>query len=92
MRARLIVLVLVITLLASGVGLSATDSFAVPWWTVDGGGAAPALSGGTLTLQGTVGQPDAGVLGNGRFSLNGGFWNPSTSNPPRQLYLPVVVR
>jgi hypothetical protein len=92
MKGKLIVLLLVITLLASGAGLAATDSISLPWWTVDGGGAAPALSGGGLWLHGTTGQADAGTLSNGRFSLSGGYWNPSTANPTRWVYLPIVAK
>jgi len=44
------------------------------WHTVDSGGAM-GVSGGTLTLGGTIGQPDAGgPLTGGSFTLHSGFW------------------
>ncbi|MEN3000855.1 MAG: hypothetical protein ABDI19_03310 [Armatimonadota bacterium] len=44
------------------------------WGTIDGGGITFA-TGGTFTLGGTVGQPDASdALTGGPFSLTGGFW------------------
>lgn len=46
--------------------------------TVDGGGGRSA--GGTLTLTGTIGQPDAGTLTGGALSLQGGFWAASGSD------------
>jgi hypothetical protein len=92
MNGRLIALALVILLLASGAALSAPEGFAIFWWTVDGGGAVPALTGGTLSLQGTLGQPDAGMLSNGRFSLEGGFWVPSIGDSTRWVYLPIVIK
>jgi hypothetical protein len=46
--------------------------FNLPWFTFDGGGGRS--SGGSLEVVGTVGQPDAGVMSGGEFSLNGGFW------------------
>ena len=45
--------------------------YTIDWWTVDGGGGMDG-SGGTFTLSGTAGQPDAGTLGGG--ILEGGFW------------------
>jgi uncharacterized repeat protein (TIGR01451 family) len=60
-----------------GILLAATSasaqSYAIPWWTVDGGGTMTA-SGGTYSLSGTAGQPDAGVLSGGAYSVAGGFW------------------
>ena len=41
-------------------------------YTIDGGGGAS--SGGSFVLTGTAGQPDAGLLTGGSFSLAGGFW------------------
>lgn len=47
--------------------------FALDWFTLDGGGGSSA--GGAYTLQGTIGQPDAGALGGGSYALQGGFWS-----------------
>ncbi len=41
--------------------------------TIDGGGVMFS-TGGDLELSGTIGQPDAGVMGGGDFTLTGGFW------------------
>ena len=63
-------------LLAAAVLILASPAHAVldlSWFTIDGGGAT-ACAGGTLTLGGTVGQPDAGALAGGAYSLLGGFW------------------
>ncbi len=46
--------------------------------TIDGGGVIHS-NGGTFELSGTIGQPDAGVLVGGGFTLTGGFW---FSTPP----------
>ncbi|MDX2199572.1 MAG: hypothetical protein SF069_11450 [Phycisphaerae bacterium] len=62
----------VAALVAAG-GLAATQAqFAVPWFTIDGGGGTS--SGAGFTVSGTIGQPDAGVLTGGGFTLSGGFW------------------
>lgn len=52
---------------------AATDAFTLSWWSVDGGGGIS--SGGTFTLTGTTGQPDAGTsAGNGQ-EADGGLWS-----------------
>jgi hypothetical protein len=48
------------------------QSLAIDWYTIDGGGGASA--GGSFSLTGSVGQPDAGAMAGGAFSLQGGFW------------------
>jgi hypothetical protein len=50
----------------------AGDDFDLSWHTIDGGGGTS--TGGDLSLSGTMGQPDAGVMSNGPFTLVGGFW------------------
>jgi hypothetical protein len=47
--------------------------FAIGWATVDGGGTISAAGGG-YELGGTIGQPDAGTLTGGSYTLEGGFW------------------
>ncbi len=52
---------------------AAYGQFEIPWFTVDGGGAV-ATAGGGYELSGTIGQPDAGVMSGGSYTLRGGFW------------------
>ena len=60
------------------------------WSTVDGGGYTFS-AGGAYSLGGTAGQPDAGVLEGGDYSLAGGFWGGALAVRYR-IYLPLVVR
>jgi len=49
---------------------------AIDWRTVDSGGGMNSV-GGTFSLSGTIGQPDAHivpVMAGGAFELRGGFW------------------
>ncbi len=77
MRRKSKILLAVLVLLAGFTvfnqkGFSQEPIFQLPWFTFDGGGGRS--SGGNLELAGTAGQPDAGVLTGGSFSLSGGFW------------------
>lgn len=47
------------------------------WHSVDGGGSA--LVAGEWSLDGSVGQCDAGELAGGAWSMSGGFWPGATS-------------
>ena len=48
-------------------------NYTVDWFTIDGGGGTS--TGGSFTLSGSVGQPDAGAaMTGGGFTLVGGFW------------------
>ena len=67
----------------------ASGSYEIPWFTVDSGGATIG-AGGEFTLGGTVGQPDAGALSGGEYTLLGGFW--AGSGPGNFSYLPVILR
>jgi hypothetical protein len=60
------------------------------WHTVDGGGGAS--QGGTFTLRGTIGQPDAGVLAGDGYALSGGFWGGGAGPVEYEVYLPLVIR
>jgi hypothetical protein len=50
----------------------AWGQYAINWATIDGGGGTSA--GGVYSVTGTVGQPDAGSLSGGKFTIQGGFW------------------
>ena len=63
----------------------AAQSYSLGWYTIDGGGGVS--SGGSYTLNGTVGQTDGGAaLSGGNYSLQGGFWPgivvPSSGSAP----------
>ena len=50
----------------------AWGQYSIDWSTIDGGGGTS--TGGVYTVSGTIGQPDAGRLSGGNFTLQGGFW------------------
>lgn len=49
------------------------QSFTIDWHTIDGGGGTS--TGGVYSVSGTIGQPDAGVMSGGGYSIIGGFWS-----------------
>jgi hypothetical protein len=51
----------------------AAQQFSINWFTIDGGGGTS--TGGTFSVSGTVGQPDAGRASGGNFAVEGGFWS-----------------
>jgi hypothetical protein len=65
------------------------DTYDLSWYSIDGGGATNS-TGGAYSLSGSVGQPDAGALSGGTYTLNGGFWGGATVS--YNVYMPVVMR
>ncbi len=63
----------VIAAVAVVVGAGGDPDFDINWHTIDGGGLMRS-TGGDFELSGTVGQPDAGSMSGGDFTLTGGFW------------------
>ena len=89
----LVIVGLVLTVsTGEGLLLAAADAFDLAWWTVDGGGGTSA--GGSYSLSGTLGQPDAASgaasLSGGSYQLSGGFWT-QPGMQSHTLFLPVVV-
>jgi hypothetical protein len=64
-------------------------TYSLTWSTLDGGGEMYS-AGGAYTLGGTVGQPDAGVLKGGAYTLAGGFWGGASA--VHRLYVPLLLR
>ena len=59
----------------SGARGQTLPTYDIPWYTMDGGGGRS--SGGSLDLDGTIGQPDAGgPMTGGVWDANSGFWHP----------------
>jgi hypothetical protein len=94
MRHLLIATVMLLALLAlATLVLAQSGPLAIPWSTIDGGGATLS-TGGAFALSGTVGQPDAGALSGDVYSLKGGFWEATIGLGGRAgtIYLPLVRR
>lgn len=77
-------------LLVVGVAIAAPLAYTLDWWTADSGGGSS--SGGSYSLSGTIGQPDAGLLTGGQYTLGGGFWAGGAWTPENRLYLPLIRR
>lgn len=90
MRVRLVVVVSLCVLMLTITAVVLAQSgggFDLSWWTVDGGGGR--LTGDGFTLEGSVGQPDAGPLQGGGYVLYGGFWNPEGTASPEPTRTPT---
>jgi len=60
--------------------------YSISRWTVNGGGIS---LGGPYALSGTIGQPAAGKLTGGTYTLKGGFWS---SVAGYMIHLPIIRR
>jgi len=91
--SRLTLLAILIALaLAVGAAAQSGGGYDLTWNTVDGGGYTWSTGGG-YALGGTVGQPDAGVLQGGGYTLVGGFWGGAVGAVAQyRVYLPLVLR
>ena len=91
---RLLWLILALLFL-SGIPLAQSGGgYELAWSTVDGGGVTFSL-GGPFGVGGTAGQPDAGLMSGGPYTLGGGFWGggPVTAvEYEYDTYLPLVLR
>ncbi len=65
------------------------QSYNIDWYKIAGGGGTS--TGGTYTVSGTIGQPDAGgPLTGGKYSLMGGFWAIYAVNLPGAPVLTIT--
>jgi hypothetical protein len=65
--------------LAAALGTRA-QSFSIDRFAIAGGGGTS--TGGLFAVSGAIGQPDAGVMSGGNYSLSGGFWGAVQTPPP----------
>ena len=99
MRRRILIHLLLLmgaaTLAWGGLEVVSAQSgvYDLSWNSVDGGGAKSTNNG--YAVQGSIGQPDAGQLGGGSYSLRGGFWGGAGIEPItvyHHVYLPVIFK
>jgi len=86
---RFLLLAVLLSLLASVALAQSGGGYDLTWNTIDGGGYTWSEGGG-YALGGTVGQPDAGTLSGGGYTLAGGFWGGAAAR--YGIYLPLVLR
>ena len=48
------------------------QQYSIDWFKISGGGGTS--TGGVYAASGTIGQPEAGTMAGGNYSLTGGFW------------------
>ena len=89
MRRWLVALSLALTLLVFTAVALAQSGYELAWFKVAGGGGQ--TSGGSYTLEGSLGQAEAGGLSGGGYTLSGGFLVEGVSGEV-QLYLPLISR
>lgn len=88
--AQLLFAILLAFILALPVQAQSGGPYDLTWFTIDGGGGTS--EGGTFTLAGTIGQPDANLLSGGNYTLGGGFWGGGQVATENYIYLPLVLR
>ncbi|MGQ0604068.1 MAG: hypothetical protein ACT4QE_20495 [Anaerolineales bacterium] len=88
-RRTLTCALVLLALTLTAPALAQTGGYAIESFTVDGGGGTS--SGGNFTLSGAIGQPEAGALAGGAFTLTGGFWGDAFSGSVK-VYLPFIQR
>ena len=65
------ILLFTLGVLLPAIGFS--QPYSIDWYTIDGGGGTS--SNGQYVVSGTIGQPDAGTMSGGSYSVTGGFWS-----------------
>jgi len=77
-------------LLAFSLSAAQAQTYSIDWQTIDGGGGTS--TGGVYAVTGTIGQPDAGAMSGGNYTLQGGFWGVvSAVQTPGAPYLWVTL-
>jgi hypothetical protein len=87
--AMVITLLIALPSIAQSQSAPTAGTYSLDWYTIDGGGATFS-TGGSYSLGGTIGQPDAGSMSGGSYSLVGGFWGGAAVN--YNIYLPLILK
>ena len=80
MKKRLILMGSPVVLWLIAVGVLAMAEFDLGWHVIAGGGGHS--SSADYAMDGSAGQPAAGTLRGGDFTLGGGFWGGGAVQPP----------
>ena len=91
MKMKAIVLALVLLVLIASNASAAVNAIELPRYVIGAGGGR--VTAGNYVLEGTVGQPVAGVVSQGNSELCSGFWC-SSSGPTEllKIFLPLIMK
>lgn len=91
-RLGMAVIVIILFLLVLPVLAQIGGNYDLSWWTIDSGGGSS--TGDGYALSGSVGQPDAGQMSGGPYTVTSGFWSGSRAelSTGQSAYLPFVIR
>lgn len=91
-KASAFLMALALLLLLAGAALAGSAGGYTVGWQVLAGGGAPALAG-QVALNGTLGQPVAGLSASGSYNISGGYWYRGSLTPPPMIYyLPFIIK
>lgn len=82
-------LILCPLLVLSFAAVAGAQNYSIDWSTVDGGGGTS--TGGVFRVSGTIGQPDAGKMSGGNFTVDGGFWSLFAIQTPGAPLLSITL-
>jgi hypothetical protein len=73
MKLKFTILGLVLSVFSLQPSTASGQSYTIDWYKIAGGGGSS--TGGTFSVTGTIGQPDAsGAMTGGNYAVTGGFW------------------
>jgi hypothetical protein len=81
--------VLLCTLLLTGIATASPNTPVIDWYVIGGGGGHTESTDGSITIDGTISQPVAGIAS---ADLCSGFWCMATNwLSGLQIYLPLIL-
>jgi hypothetical protein len=75
-------------LLLTSVALAAPEAANIDWYVIGGGGGHAETASGAITLDGTIGQPVAGIAS---ANLCSGFWCSFNWLTTLKIFLPLIL-
>lgn len=72
MRYSTATVILIVAIVLAWTANGRAQSYSISWYKIAGGGGTS--TNGAYSLSGTIGQPDAGTMSAGPYTLTGGFW------------------
>jgi hypothetical protein len=85
----ILICILILFGITTWVATAAPNALSLTAWTVDSGGGES--SGGQFGLYSAIGQPEAGSMSGGPYTLTGGILG-QASPGSGQIFLPVLVK